>query len=216
MILLLGACSQAPVKPAPSAKPLISAQTPKPPPAAKPAKPAPPPPPSAAYPEVAFETSLGTFVVQLDRQRAPLTVKNFLHYVQTGFYDGTIFHRVLPGFVIQGGGFTPTYVEKPTAAPIPNESGNGLFNLRGTVAMARENDPHSATAQFYINLVDNHALDPRPDRWGYAVFGQVVQGMDVVDKIAAVPTGKAGPFDKDAPLTPVVILKARLLKTSLD
>jgi len=172
--------------------------------------------PPNPYPEVAFETSLGTFMVQLDSERAPLTVSNFLHYVNTGFYNGTIFQRVVPGFVIQGGGFTTAYVEKKTAAPIPNESGNGLSNLRGTIAMAREDAPHSATAQFYINLVDNRKLDPRPDRWGYAVFGRVIQGMNVVDSIAATATGKAGPFDKEAPLAPVVILKVLVLKQSLD
>ena len=188
-IMLLAACSQAPVRPGM---------------------------PPYPHPEVAFETSLGSFVVQLDRERAPLTVSNFLHYVDSAFYDGTLFHRVVPGFVIQGGGFTTAYVEKKTGAPIPNESGNGLSNLRGTIAMAREYDPHSATAQFYVNLVDNRKLDPRPDRWGYAVFGRVIQGMDVVDKIAAVPTGKAGPFDTDAPLAPVVIIKATVLKHFLD
>ncbi|MGA9851924.1 MAG: peptidylprolyl isomerase [Gammaproteobacteria bacterium] len=187
--ILLAACSQAPVRPTLLPDP---------------------------YPDVAIETSLGTFVVQLDRQRAPLTVSNFLHYVNTGFYNGTTFHRVVPGFVIQGGGYTTTYTEKKTLPPIPNESGNGLSNLRGTLAMARDDAPHTATAQFYINLVDNRKLDPRPDRWGYAVFGRVVQGMDVVDKIAVVPRGKVGPFDKDAPLTPVVILKAQLLPKSLD
>ena len=197
-IMLLTACSHTPVHPI------------------QPVQPAQPVMPPNPYPEVAFETSLGTFVVQLNRERAPLTVSNFLHYVNTGFYDGTVFHRLVPGFVIQGGGFTTAYIEKKTDMPIPNESGNGLSNLRATIAMAREDDPHSATAQFYINLVDNHKLDPRPDRWGYAVFGQVIQGMDVVDKIAAVPTGKVGPFDKDAPLTPVVILKAMVLKQSLD
>ncbi|MGH8378388.1 MAG: peptidylprolyl isomerase [Gammaproteobacteria bacterium] len=186
---LLAACSQAPVRPT-----------------------APPNP----YPDVAFETSLGTFVVQLDSRRVPLTVANFLHYANNGFYNGTTFHRVVPGFVIQGGGYNTTYAEKKTLAPIPNESGNGLSNLRGTIAMARDDAPHTATAQFYINLVDNRKLDPRPDRWGYAVFGKVIQGMNVVDKIAAVPTGKTGPFDKDAPLTPVVILKALVLKQSLD
>ncbi|MGA9854760.1 MAG: peptidylprolyl isomerase [Gammaproteobacteria bacterium] len=196
--MLLAACSHAPVQPIQSMQPTQPVMPPNP------------------FPEVAFETSLGTFVVQLDRARAPLTVSNFLHYVNTGFYDGTLFHRVVPGFVIQGGGYTSAYVEKKTDAPIPNESGNGLSNARATIAMAREDDPHSATAQFYINLVDNRKLDPRPDRWGYAVFGQVVQGMDVVDKIAAAPIGKAGPFDKDAPLTPVVILKAMVLKQSLD
>lgn len=215
-IILLAACSEAPVqsvqpaatnRPAPVIKPVQPVE---------PVKPIQPAAPSASYPEVAFVTSLGTFVVQLDMQRAPLTVNNFLRYVNAGFYAGTIFHRVIPGFVIQGGGFTIAYVEKNTDAPIPNESGNGLSNQRATIAMAREDDPHSATAQFYINLVDNEKLDPRPDRWGYAVFGQVIQGMDVVDKIAATPTGKSGPFDMDAPLTPVVIIKATQLKQSLD
>lgn len=187
--LLLGACSQVPVSLA-----------------------APPDP----YPDVVMETSLGTFVVQLDRKRAPLTVENFLHYVSTGFYNGTLFHRVVPGFVIQGGGYTTAYVQKKTLAPIPNESGNGLENLRGSIAMARDEAPHSADAQFYINLVDNRKLDPRPDRWGYVVFGKVIQGMDVVDKIATVPTGKLGPFDQDAPLTPVVIQKAWVLPKSTD
>jgi cyclophilin family peptidyl-prolyl cis-trans isomerase len=168
------------------------------------------------YPRVAFITSMGDFVVQLDRERAPLSVTNFLHYVDTGFYAGALIHRVVPGFVIQGGGFTKTYAEKHTQPPIPNESGNGLSNLRGTIAMAREQAPHSATAQFYINLADNRKLDPRADRWGYAVFGKVISGMEVVDKIAAVATGKAGPFDKDAPLTQVVILKAVELEPSLD
>lgn len=188
-LCLLAACSQAPVRPA-----------------------APPQP----YPDVALVTNMGTIVVELDRARAPLSVENFLHYVNAGFYDGTLFHRVVPGFVIQGGGFSGDYKEKKTGAPIPNESGNGLSNLRGTLAMAREDAPHTATAQFYINLVDNRKLDPRPDRWGYAVFGKVIQGMDVVERIAAVATGQVGPFEKDAPLKPVVILKARLLKPSLD
>lgn len=187
--LLLSACSQIPVHPT-----------------------APPDP----YPDVAMETTLGTFVVQLDRKRAPLTVENFLNYVNTGFYNGTLFHRVVPGFVIQGGGYTTAYVQKKTLAPIPNESGNGLENLRGSIAMARDAAPHSADAQFYLNLVDNRKLDPRPDRWGYAVFGKVVQGMDVADKIAAVPTSKVGPFDQDAPLTPVVIRKAWVLPKSTD
>ncbi|MGH8397385.1 MAG: peptidylprolyl isomerase [Gammaproteobacteria bacterium] len=189
IVALLAACSQAPVRPTA---------------------------PSNPYPAVAFETSLGTFVVQLDSQRAPLTVANFLHYVNNGFYNGTLFHRIVPGFVIQGGGYNTAYAEKKTLPSIPNESGNGLSNLRGTIAMARDDAPHTATAQFYINLVDNRKLDPRPDRWGYAVFGKVIQGMDVVNKIAAVPTGKVGPFDKDSPLTPVVILKALVLKPSLD
>ena len=184
VLLLLGACSQVPVRPT-----------------------APPDP----YPDVAIETSLGTFVVKLDRERAPLTVRNFLQYVHSGFYNGTSFYRVVPGFVIQGGDYTAAYQEKKTAAPIPNESGNGLSNLRGTIAMARDSAPHTATAAFYINLADNRKLDPRPDRWGYAVFGRVIRGMAVVDKIAAVPTGKVGPFDKDAPRAPVVILKVWML-----
>ena len=188
-LLLLAACSRMPVRPQ-----------------------APPGP----HPQVALETNFGTFIVQLDRRRAPLTVANFLHYVDTGFYNDTIFHRVIPGFVIQDGGFSSDYVEKKTAAPIPNESGNGLSNMRGTIAMARDDYPHSATAQFYINLADNHKLDPQPGRWGYAVFGEVIRGMDVVDKIAAVPTGKAGPFARDAPLTPVIITRAFVLKQSPD
>ncbi|HET7921907.1 MAG TPA: peptidylprolyl isomerase [Gammaproteobacteria bacterium] len=189
VLLLLAACSQTPVRPL-----------------------SPPDP----YPNVALITRLGTIVVQLDRERAPLTVANFLHYVNAGFYDGTLFQRVIPGFVIQGGGYDTAYREKKTGPAIPNESGNGLSNLRGTLAMAREDSPHTATAQFFINLADNRKLDPRPDRWGYAVFGKVIEGMDVVDRIAAVATGKIGPFKKDAPLQPVVILKARVLKPSLD
>lgn len=172
--------------------------------------------PPGPYPDVAIETSLGTFVVQLDRQRAPLTVANFLYYVDSGFYNRTGFYRVVPGFVIQGGDYTAAYQEKKTAAPIPNESGNGLSNVRGTIGMARDSAPHTATAAFYINLVDNKKLDPRPDRWGYTIFGRVIQGMQVVDKIAAVPTGRVGPFDKDVPLTPVVILKAWVLPQSTD
>lgn len=172
--------------------------------------------PAEPYPRVAIVTSMGSFVVQLNRRRAPLTVANFLHYVDTGFYDGTLIHRVVPGFVIQGGGYTVNYQKKKTGQPISNESGNGLSNLRGTIAMAREGTPHSATAQFYINLADNTKLDPRPNRWGYAVFGKVISGMDVVDKIATVNTGRAGPFPTDAPLTQIIILKAVVLKPSLD
>jgi len=168
--------------------------------------------PAPGHPEVKFVTTEGSFVVRLDPERAPLTVRNFLAYVQSGFYDGTIFHRVIPGFVIQGGGFTVKYKEKKARKPIPNESGNGLSNLRGTIAMARETDPHTATSEFYINLADNTKLDPRPDRWGYAVFGKVVSGMSVIDKIASVPTGPAGPFKHDAPQIPIVITQAALLK----
>jgi len=171
---------------------------------------APPPRPSSP-PEVRIVTTEGSFLVKLNRERAPLTVKNFLKYVRSGFYKGTIFHRVVPGFVVQGGGFTASYKEKKTRAPIPNESGNGLTNKRGTIAMAREHNPHSATSQFYINLADNNDLDPGPGHWGYAVFGHVVQGMKVVDEIAKVPTGPAGPFKKDAPQVPVVIKKVEIV-----
>ncbi len=168
--------------------------------------------PAPVRPEVKFVTTEGNFIVQLNPERAPLTVRNFLAYVRSGFYNGTIFHRVIPGFVIQGGGFTVKYKEKKTRKPIPNESGNGLSNRRGTIAMARNMAPHTATAQFYINLADNTKLDPRPDRWGYAVFGKVVSGMKVVDKIASVPTGPAGPFKQNAPQIQVVITKAILIK----
>lgn len=170
-----------------------------------------PPAPANPYPEVRLVTTAGTIVVRLNRERAPLTVKNFLEYVRDGFYDGTIFHRVVPDFVIQGGGFTAKFVEKPTRAPIPNESGNGLRNLRGTIAMARDAAPHTATAQFYINLRDNLRLDPRPERWGYAVFGHVVSGMDIVDKIGKVTTGAMGPFKAEAPLKTIVIKKAEII-----
>jgi len=135
---------------------------------------------------VVFETSLGSFEVQLDRQKAPLTVENFVKYVKTGFYNGTVFHRVESGFVIQGGGFTAAGTEKATSTPIKLESNNGLKNLVGTIAMARTSDPNSATSQFYINLVDNTRLDYSTTNKGYAVFGKVVSGMDVIHKIAAV------------------------------
>ena len=165
----------------------------------------------AKAPRVQLVTSLGTIVVQLDPQRAPGTVANFLRYVDKGFYAGTVFHRVIPGFMIQGGGFTEQLQQKPTDAPIPLESRNGLRNLRGTIAMARTSDPNSATSQFFINLVDNSSLDyPKPDGYGYAVFGQVVSGMDVVDRIAAVPTHDVGPM-QNVPAKPVVIESAKLL-----
>ncbi|MGH8127097.1 MAG: peptidylprolyl isomerase [Gammaproteobacteria bacterium] len=168
--------------------------------------------PTPRQPEVKFVTTEGNFIVQLNVERAPLTVKNFLAYVRSGFYNGTIFHRVIPGFVIQGGGFTVKYQQKKTRKAIPNESGNGLSNARGTIAMARNNAPHSATSQFYINLADNSKLDPQPSRWGYTVFGKVVSGMKVVDKIASVPTGPAGPFRQNAPQIPIVITKASIIK----
>lgn len=173
---------------------------------------APPPPPSApTAPVVRFETSLGAFVVQIDPVRAPLSSANFLQYVREGHYDGTMFHRVIANFVIQGGGYLPDGTEKPIRLPIPNEAGNGLSNRRGTLALARENDPHSASAQFYVNLIDNVALDPQPTRWGYAVIGRVIEGMDVVDRIGGVATGSRAPFPEDSPLEPVMISKAVVL-----
>jgi peptidyl-prolyl cis-trans isomerase A (cyclophilin A) len=167
---------------------------------------------AAASTRVALETSEGRIVVELKADKAPKTVANFIQYVNDGFYDGTIFHRVISGFMIQGGGFTSTMSEKPTRAPIPIESNNGLKNVRGTLAMARTMDPNSATAQFFINVVDNAFLDyPGRDGAGYTVFGNVVEGMEVVDKIRAVPTGRRGPFT-DVPATPVVIKTARIVK----
>jgi cyclophilin family peptidyl-prolyl cis-trans isomerase len=166
--------------------------------------------PTAAT-RVRFETSRGAFTVELDATRAPLSTANFLQYVRDRHYEGTIFHRVIGNFVVQGGGHLRDGAEKPTRPPVPNESGNGLSNRRGTVAMARTEDPHSATSQFYVNLTDNLALDPAPMRWGYAVIGRVVEGMEVVDRIASVPTGQSGPFTEEAPLEPIVIQSAQVL-----
>jgi cyclophilin family peptidyl-prolyl cis-trans isomerase len=195
-LILLAACSQAPVQPGQTASPCT---------------------PSAPC-LVKIETNLGDIVVQLDAARAPLSVKDFLTYVGEHYYDGSSFYRVVPGFVIQGGDYTADLkYHQPKHPSIPNESGNGLSNLRGSIAMARDSDPHSANATFYINLVDNRKLDPRPDRWGYAVFGQVIQGMDVADKIATVPTGKVTLDDpdhdvfNDVPTQPVQIIKVTLL-----
>jgi cyclophilin family peptidyl-prolyl cis-trans isomerase len=155
---------------------------------------------------------MGDFVIETDCERAPLTVANFLRYVNEGQYTNTLFHRVIANFVIQGGGHDATsYRLKPTHISIPNESGNGLQNKRGTVGLARANKPHSGNCQFYVNLVDNAELDPLPTRWGYAVFGRVVQGMDVIDRIGITPTGSMGPFKSDSPLKPVVIEKIELL-----
>jgi peptidyl-prolyl cis-trans isomerase A (cyclophilin A) len=169
-------------------------------------------PAAVAATRVALETSAGRIIVEVRADKAPKTVANFLQYVNDGFYDGTIFHRVISGFMIQGGGFTPDMAQKPTRAAVPIESTNGLKNVRGAVAMARTGDPNSATAQFFINVVDNPALDyPQPDGYGYTVFGSVVEGMDVVDKIRVVPTGSRGPF-QNVPTTPVVIKSARIAK----
>jgi cyclophilin family peptidyl-prolyl cis-trans isomerase len=155
-------------------------------------------------PRVHVATTMGEFVIQVNQAKAPSTVQNFLQYAQDGFYGGTIFHRVIPGFVVQGGGFLPGMQEKATRAPIVGEANNGLKNLRGTVAMARTNDPNSATGQFFVNLADNAALDATLTSPGYTVFGSVVEGLDVVDQIAAVPTGTQGDFT-DVPVTDVVI-----------
>jgi peptidyl-prolyl cis-trans isomerase A (cyclophilin A) len=148
------------------------------------------------YPKVRVQTSQGVFVLQLDGARAPISVHNFLEYMRAGHYDGTIFHRVIDGFVVQGGGFTPDLKEKPTRDPIPNESGNGLSNVRGTIAMARTEDPHSATSQFYINLKDNVEARSESRALGYCVFGKVIEGMEVIDAIAKLPTGARGEMDR--------------------
>ncbi|MEO0422360.1 MAG: peptidylprolyl isomerase [Pseudomonadota bacterium] len=160
-----------------------------------------------AIPRVKVETTHGDFVLQLDGRRAPLTVANFMKYVEDGFYEGTVFHRVIPGFMAQGGGFDTELKQKETRDPVPNESGNGLSNVRATIAMARTNDPHSGTAQFYINLVDNPALNPNARRWGYTVFGQVIEGMETLDIIAEVPTGPRGPMPRDVPQSNIIIEK---------
>ncbi|MBU9280372.1 peptidylprolyl isomerase [Burkholderia multivorans] len=159
---------------------------------------------------VELHTNHGVIKLELDAAKAPKTVENFLNYVKKGHYDGTVFHRVINGFMIQGGGFDPGMKQKPTDAPIDNEANNGLKNDKYTIAMARTNDPHSATAQFFINVNDNDFLNhssPTPQGWGYAVFGKVVEGQDVVDKIKGVKTGNAG-FHQDVPTDDVVIEKA--------
>ncbi|SAL43485.1 peptidyl-prolyl cis-trans isomerase A [Caballeronia choica] len=167
--------------------------------------------PQAAHPGVLFKTSQGDIRVELYPEKAPKTVANFLDYVKSGQYNGTIFHRVIPGFMIQGGGFSTSFVEKPTRAPIPLESKNGLKNSVGTLAMARTSDPNSATAQFFINTVDNTGLDyPNPDGNGYAVFGKVTAGMDVVKKIEGTPTTTRGPM-ADVPQKPVIIESATVV-----
>jgi peptidyl-prolyl cis-trans isomerase A (cyclophilin A) len=165
--------------------------------------------PDNAFPTVLLETSMGNIVIELNRMRAPVTSNNFLRYVLDGAYNQTIFHRVVPGFVVQGGGYTEQVEERDTFAPIINESGNGLKNRALTVAMARYDDPHSATNQFYFNLADNESLDPNSRSWGYAVFGEVISGWDVVMAIAGVETGYNELLDaSDVPLVPVRILSA--------
>jgi peptidyl-prolyl cis-trans isomerase A (cyclophilin A) len=163
-------------------------------------------------PQVLVKTSAGDFTIALNAEKSPLTVKNFLQYVSDKHYDGTIFHRVIDGFMIQGGGFTAAMQEKATRSPIALEASNGLKNVRGSIAMARTMNPNSATAQFFINVVDNPNLNaPSPDGFGYAVFGNVTQGMDVIDKIRKVPTGFKNGYS-DVPLTPVTIQSITLLK----
>ncbi|RQW83116.1 MAG: peptidyl-prolyl cis-trans isomerase [Geobacter sp.] len=163
-------------------------------------------------PTVLMETSLGKIKIELFQKDSPLSVKNFLTYVKDGFYNGTAFHRVMPGFMIQGGGFTLEMMQKSTRKPVLNEASNGLKNERGTIAMARTSDPDSATAQFFINLVNNNGLNrPQPDGYGYAVFGRVIEGMDVVDRIAGVRTGVRKGM-RDVPLEAVEIKSVKILK----
>ena len=161
-------------------------------------------------PTEVIKTNLGTIEAQLFKDKAPLSVENFLKYIEAKHYDGTVFHRVIPNFMIQGGGFDVKYNQKPTRDPIKNEAGNGLLNERGTLAMARTSEVDSATSQFFVNLKANTFLDHGARDFGYAVFGKVVKGMEVVDKIAAEPTGSKGSFGKDAPLKDVVIESIRV------
>ena len=166
---------------------------------------------ATAAPRVEMQTTLGKITLELNAAKAPKSVENFLQYARSGQYDGTIFHRVIDGFMIQGGGFTKEMNEKPTKAPIANEAKNGLKNLRGSIAMARRADPHSATAQFFINHRDNPNLDyPAHDGWGYAVFGKVTEGMDVVDKIAKAKTGNRG-MHQNVPVEPIIIESVKVL-----
>lgn len=170
-------------------------------------------------PRVALQTNVGEIVLELDAERAPTSVDNFLQYVSSGFYNDTLFHRVIDGFMIQGGGFNAKFMRKQTDAPIRNEANNGLKNRAYTIAMARTNAPHSATSQFFINTVDNANLDHTAATgrgWGYAVFGRVIDGFDVVDTIGTVATGSAGPFPRDVPRDPIIIQSATLLSDSAN
>lgn len=181
-------------------------------PAAQAPAPVPEPKPTPDGAVIAIETSMGTIQIGLYATKAPRSSRNVLNYVKSGFYNGTTFHRVIPGFMIQGGGMDAKMVEKPTGAPVRNEAKNGLSNTRGSLALARTNDPHSATSQFFINVRDNIKLDfgVSPDGWGYAVFGEVLSGMDVVDAIVSVPTTRVGPYD-NVPVKPVMITKMRVV-----
>ena len=160
-----------------------------------------------AHPHILIETTMGDIKLELEGKLAPITVGHILKLVDSGFYDGLIFHRVIPGFIAQAGGYTPGLELKEDDARIPNESGNGMSNVRGTIAMARTNDPHSANTQFFINVADNVRLDPGTNRWGYAVFGYVIEGMEVVDEIVSVRTGPQGKLRSDVPMVPIVIKK---------
>jgi peptidyl-prolyl cis-trans isomerase A (cyclophilin A) len=167
--------------------------------------------PDNYFPTLEFVTSKGTIVVELNRNRAPATVNNFLRYVLEGHYDNTIFHRVIAGFVVQGGGYTPEFEERPLHDPVINESGNGLKNRSGTIAMARYNDPHSATSQFFFNLKDNDSLDPNSKSWGYTVFGSVISGFEVVEAIAGVATGFSDDLGAaDVPINPVLLTEVKI------
>lgn len=169
---------------------------------------------SPDHPRVAIETNHGEIVLELDKNKAPISVENFLRYVNEGFYDNTIFHRVISNFMVQGGGFTKNLQKKDVHDPIKNEADNGLKNKRGSIAMARTSDPHSATAQFFINVVDNDFLNhsaPTSRGWGYAVFAQVVEGMDVVDKIRKLPTGGQGHFRSDVPKEAVIMKSVKVV-----
>ena len=171
----------------------------------------------AANPQVEMKTTLGTIVIELDEEKAPLTVANFLQYVKDRHYDGTLFHRVIPGFMIQGGGFSQDFREKQTRKPVRNEAGNGLKNEVGTIAMARTPDPHSATAQFFINVADNAQLNfrfPTFEGFGYTVFGKVVKGMDVVQRIVKMPTASGPPPHENVPVKPVVIESVRIVEAT--
>jgi peptidyl-prolyl cis-trans isomerase A (cyclophilin A) len=164
---------------------------------------------------VRFETTHGGFTVELYQEDAPATVENFLRYVDEGFFDGTIFHRIVPGFVIQGGGLNAEFTQKKTRTPVKNEAANGVRNERGTLSMARTDEIHSATSQFFVNLADNAFLDHRPGQYGYAVFGRIAEGMEVIDRIAAVGTGRRKGYT-DAPLEDVVITSARRVEPATD
>jgi peptidyl-prolyl cis-trans isomerase B (cyclophilin B) len=209
LLALAAPAAQPTPKKAQSPAPKAQSAAPK----AQSAKPATPKPP-AANPRVLLDTTKGKIVVELFADKAPKTVKNFLDYVKAGQYNGTIFHRVIPGFMAQAGGFTPDMTEKPTRAPVQNEADNRVSNDRGTLAMARTADPNSASAQFFINVANNAPLNfqsKTPQGWGYAVFGKVLEGMEVVDAIVAVPTTTKGPYG-DVPVDPIVIRKVTVMK----